>query len=127
MSEAVSPDRATRQLILGVVTIGTFMAVLDISIVNLALPRIMTSFGVNVEQVKWVSTSFLLTTAVCIPLTGWLGRRVGLGRLFIAELMVFTIGLTLSALAPSLNLLIAARVFVALGAGDVAEAFRHGG
>ena len=119
MSEAVSPDRATRQLILGVVTIGTFMAVLDISIVNLALPRIMTSFGVNVEQVKWVSTSFLLTTAVCIPLTGWLGRRVGLGRLFIAELMVFTIGLTLSALAPSLNLLIAARVFEALGAGAI--------
>lgn len=119
MSEAPSPDRATRQMILGVVTIGTFMAVFDISIVNVALPQIMTSFGVNVKQVKWVSTSFLLTTAVCVPLTGWLGRRVGLGRLFIAELMIFTAGLILCSVAWSLDVLIAARVIEALGAGAI--------
>ncbi|MEE8434431.1 MAG: DHA2 family efflux MFS transporter permease subunit [bacterium] len=119
MSEGLSPDRSTRLLVLGVVTIGTFMAVMDISIVNVALPQIMTSFGVNVKQVKWVSTSFLLTTAVCVPLTGWLGRRIGLGRLFIAELVIFTIGLTLCAVAWSLDVLIAARVIEALGAGAI--------
>ena len=119
MSEAVTPDRATRQLILGVVTIGTFMAVLDISIVNVALPQIMTSFGVNVKQVKWVSTSFLLTSAVCVPLTGWLGNRIGLGRLFTFELMVFTTGLALCTVAWSLDVLIAARVIEAMGAGAI--------
>lgn len=119
MSERLSPGRVTRLLVLGVVTMGTFMAVLDISIVNVALPQIMTSLGVNVKQVKWVSTSFLLTTAVCVPLTGWLGRRIGLGRLFIWELVVFTIGLILCAGAWSLDVLIASRVIEALGAGAI--------
>jgi len=119
MNEGIAPGRLQRKLVLGVITIGTFMAVLDISIVNVALPQIMTSFGVNVKQVKWVSTSFLLTTAVCIPLTGWLGRRLGLGRLFILELAIFTTGLALCASAWSLNVLVAARVLQALGAGAI--------
>ena len=117
MSEEFAPSRRKRQLVLGVVIVGTFMAVLDISIVNVALPQIMTSFGVNVKMVKWVSTSFLLTTAACVPLTGWLGRRLGLGRLFQLELMVFTAGTALCMVSWSLNMLIVSRVIQALGAG----------
>ena len=113
------PGSLQRWLVLGVVIVGTFMAVLDITIVNVVLPKIMTGFGVNVEQIKWVSTAFLLATAVGMPATGWLGRRFGLGRLYLAELAIFTFGSALCAGAWSLEVLVAARVIQALGAGAI--------
>ncbi len=119
MSSGGELGRLERWLALGVVTVGTFMAVLDFSIVNVALPHMMTSFGVNVKQVKWVSTAFLVTTAVGMPMTGWLGHRFGLGRLFLAELIVFTFGSALCAAAWSLEMLVFARVVQALGAGAI--------
>ena len=119
MTPGASLSRVERWLVLGVVTTGTFLAVLDVSIVNVALPHIMTAFGVNVRQVKWVSTAFLIANAVGMPLTGWLGRRFGLGRLFAAELVVFTVGSALCAMAWSLEMLVFARVVQALGAGAI--------
>jgi EmrB/QacA subfamily drug resistance transporter len=111
--------RIGRLLVLAVVITGTFMAVLDMTIVNVALPNIMTSFGVNVKEVQWISTGFFIATAVGMPLTGWLGRRMGLGRLFVLELGIFTVGSLLCSMAWSLDWLIFARVLQALGAGAI--------
>jgi len=119
MNEEVSAGRVERWLVLAVVITGTFLAVLDMTIVNVALPNIMTSFGVNVKEVQWISTGFFISTAVGMPLTGWLGRRFGLGRLFELELAVFTLGSLLCAVAWSLDMLIFARVVQALGAGAI--------
>lgn len=119
MSEEAYPTSVQRWLVLTVVIVGTFMAVLDITIVNVVLPKIMAAFGANVKQVQWVSTAFLISTAVFMPATGWLGRRFGLGRLYLAELLVFTIGSALCAAAWNLEVLIAARAIQAIGAGGI--------
>lgn len=119
MDETRTLGRLRRSLIMGVVMVGPFMALLESSIVNVALPSIMTSFGVNVNEVKWVSTAFFIATAVGMPLTGWLGRRIGLGRAYLAELSVFVAGSALCAVSWNLDTLIFARVVQALGAGSL--------
>ncbi|MCZ6558141.1 MAG: DHA2 family efflux MFS transporter permease subunit [SAR324 cluster bacterium] len=119
MGEGAYPEGLRRWLVLTVVIVGTFMAVLDVTIVNVVLPKIMSAFGANVKQVQWVSTAFMIATAVSMPATGWLGRRFGLGRLYLAELLVFSIGSALCTVAWSLDALVAARVVQALGAGAI--------
>ena len=119
LPSAITPGGTRRKVIMAVVMVGPFMALLESSIVNVALPNIMTSFGVNVAQVKWVSTAFFISTAVGMPLTGWLGRRFGLGRTYVAEMAVFTAGSALCALSWNLDALVAARVLQAIGAGSL--------
>ncbi|MBI3991735.1 MAG: DHA2 family efflux MFS transporter permease subunit [Candidatus Lambdaproteobacteria bacterium] len=119
MGPADRAERLRRELVLGVVMVGTFMAILDVTIVNVVIPHIMTSFGVGVDEVKWVSTAFMISQAVVMPATGWLGQRFGLGRLYIAELLVFTAGSMLCATAWSLNMLIFSRALQAVGAGGI--------
>ena len=60
--------RANRWGVLGIIMMGTFMAILDSSIVNVALPHMMASFGVDREQIEWVSTGFMMASAVVMPL-----------------------------------------------------------
>ena len=103
--------------VLGVVMTGTFMAILDSSIVNIALPHIMASLGVNLSEVQWVLTAFMLAAAASMPLTGWLGNRFGYGRLYLAALSLFTFGSAICSLAWNIDSLIAARVIQAVGAG----------
>ena len=62
--------------ILANVMIGTFMAVLDATIVNVALPKIMATFGISVDKVEWVATGYLLVFAVMLPSSGWLADHV---------------------------------------------------
>ncbi len=119
MESALTMTTLRRWLIMAVVMIGPFMALLESSIVNVALPSIMTSFGVNVKEVKWVSTAFFIATAVGMPLTGWLGRRFGLGRTYLAEMAVFTLGSAMCAVSWSLDMLIFSRVVQAIGAGSL--------
>lgn len=105
--------------VLGVVAVGTFMAILDSSIVNIALPHIMTSLGVGLSEVEWILTAFMLTAAVAMPITGWLGNRIGYGRLYLAALALFTVGSALCALSWNIDSLIVARVIQAVGAGSM--------
>jgi EmrB/QacA subfamily drug resistance transporter len=99
--------------------IGAFMAILDSSIVNVAIPTIMNVFGATTTDVEWVVTVYLLALGVVVPLSGWLGDRMGMKRLYIASLLVFTLGSALSGLAPSLGFLVVARVIQALGGGMI--------
>ncbi len=66
-------------------SLATFMQVLDTTIANVALPTISGNLGVSSEQGTWVITSFAVSNAIALPLTGWLARRVGEVRLFIAS------------------------------------------
>ena len=59
------------------VMIGTFMAVLDATIVNVALPTIMSTFGVSVDSAQWILTAYLLVFAVMLPSSGWLADHLG--------------------------------------------------
>ena len=99
--------------------IGTFMAILDTSIVNVALPHMMSAFSVNREQIEWVSTAFMLASAVVMPLMGWLSGHVGYKRLYLSSLFVFTVGSALCAMAQSYDELVIARVIQAIGGGAI--------
>lgn len=100
-----------------VLVFGAFMSILDGSIVNVALPRLMAIFGVSPDEIQWVMTAYLLTSGVVVPVTGYLGDRFGYKRVYIYALMFFTLGSALCGLAWSNNSLIAFRVVQALGGG----------
>ena len=75
-----------------VVIVGTFMAVLSSSIINVALTKMMTVFGVALDDIKWVMTAYTLTLGAIIPLTGYLQDVFGAKKVYTFALAIFTIG-----------------------------------
>jgi DHA2 family multidrug resistance protein len=108
-----------RWLVLASVMVGTFMAVLDATIVNVALSKLMASFGVSVDAVEWVLTAYLLVFAVMLPSSGWLADHFGYKRMFMLGLVLFTVGSFLCSLARDFDVLITFRVLQGAGAGFV--------
>jgi DHA2 family multidrug resistance protein len=104
-------------LVLAGVMLATFMAVLDATIVNVALSKLMSSFGVPVDRVEWVLTAYLLIFSVMLPSSGWLADHLGYKFIFMAGLALFTLGSFLCSLAWDFNILIAFRVVQGAGAG----------
>ncbi len=103
--------------VLGVVMIGTLMAALDNSIVNVSLPAIMADFGSSLDEIEWVVTGYMLAFAALMPLTTWFKDRVGHKQLYIASLAVFVLGSVLCGVAWNLPSLVFARVLQAFGGG----------
>jgi MFS transporter, DHA2 family, multidrug resistance protein len=95
------------------------MEVLDTSIANVALPYIAGNLGVSNDESTWVLTSYLVSNAIVLPISGWLVRVVGRKRLFLGCLTVFTISSLLCGFAPSLGLLILFRVLQGAGGGGL--------
>jgi DHA2 family multidrug resistance protein len=115
---ALDPQHPTyRWLVLATVMIGTFMAVLDATIVNVALPKMMAAFGVSVDRVEWILTAYLLVFGVILPSSGWLADRWGSKTMFLLGLFLFTVGSFLCSLAWSIDALIVFRVLQGSGAG----------
>ena len=106
-----------RWLVLCGVMIATFMAVLDATIVNVALSKLMSSFGVTVDQVEWVLTSYLLIFGVMLPTSGWLADHLGYKLVFTLGLLLFTFSSFLCSLAWDFNILILFRVLQGAGSG----------
>ncbi len=102
-----------------VCVIGTFMSILDSSIVNIAVPKLMAVFGVSIDDAKWILTSYTLALGAIIPLTGYLGDIFGTKKVFIYALIMFTIGSFLCGLSWSNSSMIAFRVIQALGGGMI--------
>ncbi|MBV9546294.1 MAG: DHA2 family efflux MFS transporter permease subunit [Chloroflexi bacterium] len=96
---------------------GTFMTTLDTTIVNIALPKITSVFGVNVNQAQLVVTSYMLALAVIMPATGFLGDTFGTKRLYLTTMALFTSGSLLCGLAWDNTSLVAFRVIQGLGGG----------
>src|ERR1700688_2231853 len=90
--------------------LGTFMQVLDTSIANVSIPTIAGNLGVSSDQGTWIITSFAVANGVSVPLTGWLMRRFGVVRTFVASVALFTFASMLCGLAWSLPSLIVFRV-----------------
>jgi MFS transporter, DHA2 family, multidrug resistance protein len=101
------------------VMIGTFMAVLDSTIVNVGLPKIMASFGVGIDKIEWVITAYMLSMAVMLPTSGWLADKFGYKRIYFLGMLVFTLGSFLCGLSTNEDMLIIARVIQGLGAGTL--------
>jgi EmrB/QacA subfamily drug resistance transporter len=121
----IQPDPGSAQtvhaenwpLALAVVTIGAFMSILDISIVNVAIPTMANQFGVSTTDIEWVSTAYSLALGVIVPVSGWLGQRFEMGRVY--ALSVFGFGATsaLCGLAWDLHSEIAFRILQAIPGG----------
>jgi len=101
------------------IMLGTFMAVLDATIVNVGLPKIMASFGVGLDKIEWVITAYMLAMAVALPTSGWLADKFGYKRLYFIGLFLFTFGSMLCGRSSDENMLIMARVIQGLGAGTI--------
>jgi EmrB/QacA subfamily drug resistance transporter len=100
-----------------VLVVGMFMSILDLTIVNVAIPAIQKDFGGSLEDVLWVATAYTLVLGVIVPTTGWLGDRFGLTNLYIGSLVAFAAGSALCGLAWNLEVLIAARILQAIPGG----------
>jgi MFS transporter, DHA2 family, multidrug resistance protein len=106
-------------LIAVVVALAAFMEVLDTSIANVALPYIAGNLGVSNDESTWVLTSYLVSNAIVLPISGWLVRVLGRKRLFMICVVIFTVSSLLCGLAPSLSALILFRVLQGAGGGGL--------
>jgi MFS transporter, DHA2 family, multidrug resistance protein len=103
-----------------VVTLATFMELLDTAIANVSLPHIAGGLAVSYDESTWVLTSYLVSNAVVLPLSAWLSRVFGRKRYYMACVFLFTVSSLLCGLAPSLGLLIFFRVLQGVGGGGLA-------
>ena len=103
----------------GVVILGTIMTVLDLTVVNVAIPTLASDLGASIPAIQWVMTGYMLAFATVIPLTGWAAERFGARRAWIFALLLFLLGSVLAGAAWSLGSLIAFRVLQGLGAGMI--------
>jgi MFS transporter, DHA2 family, multidrug resistance protein len=101
------------------VALATFMNVLDSSIANVAIPTLSGDLGVSVDEGTWVITLFSAANAVSIPLTGWLTQRVGQVKLFVAAILLFVLSSAACGVAPSMTVLLAARIVQGAVAGPL--------
>jgi len=106
-------------LIAVVVALAAFMEVLDTSIANVALPYMAGNLGASNDQSTWVLTSYLVSNAIILPISGWLAGTFGRKRFFMTCLGVFTVSSLLCGIAPSLGLLLFFRVLQGAGGGGL--------
>ena len=106
-------------LIAVVVAMAAFMEVLDTSIANVALPHIAGNLGASQDQSTWVLTSYLVSNAIVLPITGWLTSIMGRKRFFLTCIVLFTLSSLLCGIAPSLGFLLLARVIQGAGGGGL--------
>ena len=102
-----------------VVTMATFMEVLDTSVANVALPHIAGNLSAGVDESTWVLTSYLMSNAVVLPISGWVSEMIGRKRFYMSCVALFTIGSLLCGLAPSLGWLVFFRVLQGAGGGGL--------
>ena len=124
VSQPVSGDKLDRRVLIvaGVVVLGAIMSILDITVVNVALPTFQTVFGsaahpLAYSTVAWSVTAYTLALATVIPLTGWAADRFGTKRLYMTAIALFVSGSVLCALSWSIGALIGFRVLQGLGGG----------
>jgi len=106
-------------LIAVVVALAAFMEVLDTSIANVALPHVAGDLGASNDESTWVLTSYLVSNAIVLPISGWLASLIGRKRFFLLCILLFTISSLLCGAAPSLALLIVFRVVQGAGGGGL--------
>jgi MFS transporter, DHA2 family, lincomycin resistance protein len=111
-SREVAPRHAA---VIRLLLISAFVVILNETIMGVAIPRLMASLGVDAVAAQWLTTAFLLTMAVVIPITGFLLQRLHTRTIFVAAMTLFCLGTLVATLAPGLPVLVIARVIQASG------------
>src|ERR1700685_3930263 len=117
--EEIWQPRANPWIIAASVSLAAFMEVLDTSIANVALPHIAGNMGASNEESTWVLTSYLVSNAIILPITGWLVTVLGRKRFFLICLALFTVSSLLCGMAPTLAILLLSRVIQGAGGGGL--------
>ncbi|AXC13879.1 Inner membrane component of tripartite multidrug resistance system [Acidisarcina polymorpha] len=107
-------------LIAVTVTLATFMELLDTSIANVSLPNIAGGLGRSFDEVTWILTTYLVANAVVLPMSAWLSRVFGRKTYYMACVALFTLASFFCGVAPSLPILLVARIFQGIGGGGLA-------
>src|SRR3954449_5195863 len=102
-------------LIAVAVMLATFMEVLDTSVANVSLPHIAGNLSASTDEATWVLTSYLVSNAIVLPMTGWLSSVFGRKKLLVTCIIIFTVSSFLCGAATSLTMLIVARVVQGAG------------
>jgi DHA2 family multidrug resistance protein len=101
------------------VILPTFIEIMDTSVVNVSLPHIQGSLNAGVDEVTWVLTSYLVSNAIIIPISGWLSSVFGRKRYLIFSIILFSISSVLCGSAPTLAMLVVARILQGIGGGGL--------
>ena len=108
-------DAARNNLVITVLLVSTFVVMLNETAMSVAIPRLMEALDVSAVAAQWLTTAFLLTMAVVIPVTGFLLQRLHTRPVFLMAMALFTLGTLTAAVAPGLELLVVGRVIQAAG------------
>ncbi|NLI33259.1 MAG: DHA2 family efflux MFS transporter permease subunit [Deltaproteobacteria bacterium] len=119
MTDARELPRVNKWIVALTVMLPTFIEVMDTSVVNVSLPHIQGSLNAGLDEVTWVLTSYLVSNAIIIPITGWLAGIFGRKRYLIFSLVVFTVSSIVCGAAPSLEVLVLFRILQGLGGGGL--------
>ena len=113
---AVTPDQPTgNRTIIAILLVGAFIVILNETTMNVALSQIMGDFGVTERVAQWLTTAFMLTMAIVIPITGWMLERFPTRTVFSLAMGLFSLGTAIAALAPTFAVLLSGRVVQASG------------
>jgi DHA2 family lincomycin resistance protein-like MFS transporter len=111
----VADDAARNRLVIALLLVSTFVVFLNETIMSVAIPHLMADLGVAASAAQWLTTGFLLTMAVVIPVTGFLLQRLNTRPIFLTAMSVFSAGTLICAIAPGLEVLVFGRIIQAVG------------
>ncbi|HEY6179223.1 MAG TPA: DHA2 family efflux MFS transporter permease subunit [Kofleriaceae bacterium] len=117
----LAPVRAPREVgkwtVAISIALGSVMATIDTSIVNVAMPQIRGELGASLQEITWVTTGYMIAMVLVMPMTGFLGSFFGQKRVYLASLVLFTLGSVLCGTARSLEMLVLWRIVQGIGGG----------
>ncbi len=115
LDAAAAVTARRNRLVINLLLVSSFVVILNETIMSVAIPPLMANLGVTAAAAQWVTAAFLLTMAVVIPMTGFLMQRLHTRTVFLMAMTLFSLGTVAAAIAPDLELLVAARVIQASG------------
>jgi MFS transporter, DHA2 family, multidrug resistance protein len=121
-SAPLQPREAGKWLVAGSVLLGTFLSVMDVSVVNIAMPHMMGSFGQDLLTITWVSTAYSIAEIIMIMMTAFWSTLLGRKRLFLVSMTIFTIGSILAGTAQTFGQMLVYRVIQGAGGGTLIPA-----
>ncbi|UOF89250.1 DHA2 family efflux MFS transporter permease subunit [Fodinisporobacter ferrooxydans] len=116
-AKSQQPKQLNKNSIMLVMVLGAFVAILNQTLLNVAIPQLMADFSVSADTVQWLSTAYMLTNGVLIPVTPFLIDRISTRKLFITAMVLFTVGSFICSLATNFSILLIGRIVQAFGAG----------
>lgn len=113
--DPVEDHSARNKLVIALLLVSAFVVILNETIMGVALPHLMGDLGITASAAQWLTTAFMLTMAVVIPITGFLLQRLNTRPVFILAMSLFSAGTAISALAPGFAELVIGRIVQASG------------